>query len=124
MKTPTENLADYQAALTAAREAAKNELFETYARSIVGLRNALAIVRDDDHVFVWPKHWLAVRLDLDGRCQAVSVDKATLVTKFDKRVFYNGHRDRAELMSRRSALWAALHHTQTTFADIQKGLKL
>jgi hypothetical protein len=70
------------------------------------------------YVFVWPEYWLGVYVTASkATCQAVSVNRATITHKADKRVFTNGKGEQAVLMDVREALDGALAHAIAVHAD-------
>ena len=102
--------------------AAAAEVLATFANNVEALKTAIAVCDlqpNPGHVFVWPQYWLGVYVTASKTgCQAVAMNRATIVRKEDKRVFTNGHGEKAVLMPTREALEGALAHALKVQADM------
>jgi hypothetical protein len=96
--------------MTAEQTALATQVIRNLNTSVARIKAALDDKRNG-YVHVWPEYWLAVQVDLDGYSRAVSVEQATIVRKCDKRVFRNGHNQKAVIMERKQALQSALVYT-------------
>lgn len=88
----------------------KTEFRAVFARNLAALETALAANKPGSKIWVWPYH-LAVAVN-GSECQAVSIDRATIVRKPDGRTFKNGHGAQAVLTDRADALRAAIEETK------------
>ena len=93
----------------------RDDLLKIFSSNVAAIQFELDLIKQRDRklsdcVFVWPNHWLAVKLGRQDECRAVGIVHATVVSARDKRVFTNGNRERAILMDREKALCGALVH--------------
>lgn len=88
----------------------KSEFASVFRRNLTALETALAANKPGSKVWVWPYH-LAVAVN-GCECQAVSIDRATIVRKPDGRTFKNGAGVYAALTDRADALKAAIEETK------------
>jgi hypothetical protein len=100
----------------------RNELLAIFRKNVKSIETALAALpaNTTDCVYVWPKHWLAVKFDRDNNCRAVACDLGTVVSvKAKPMVFTNGNRERAVRMNRELALCGALTQALQTLNNFQ-----
>jgi len=86
---------------------AKADLTATIISNIEELETALAGNSPADMILAWPSVNLGVLFNGD-KPQAVRVDRATIVTRADRRDVRNGRNDRAVIVLRSKAIEAAL----------------
>lgn len=89
----------------------KSEFATVFRRNLSALETALAANKPGSKVWAWSAYHLAVAVT-DGACQAVSIDRATIVRKPDGRTFKNGAGVPAVLVDRAEALKAAIEDTK------------
>jgi len=85
----------------------KADLTATIESNIAELESALATNNSGAMIMVWPSVNLGVLFNGD-KPQAVRVDRATIVTRSDRRDVRNGRNDRAVIALRSKAIEAAL----------------
>src|SRR5688572_33350468 len=89
----------------------KTEFAAVFRRNLTALETALAANKPGSKVWAWSAYHLGVAVK-DGECQAVSLDRATIVRKPDGRTFKNGAGKPAALVDRADALRAAIEETK------------
>lgn len=75
------------------------------------------------YVFFYPQYCLAVRLYDDGKSGGVRADRGTVVASDDRRRFYNGKHEQAELTPRLQALQLSLDHARKTRDELLAAFK-
>jgi hypothetical protein len=102
--------------------AAAAQIISTMNDNVASLKAAIEVAKlqpAPGFVFVWPQYWLGVYVTASkAACQAVAMNRATVTHKGDRRVFTNGHGEKAVLMPLREALDGALAHALAVQADM------
>jgi hypothetical protein len=88
--------------------AAIAEMKSTFEKRLERLTLELTAMDDvGGYVFCWDRYALGSAI-VNGKPKVVGIEDAMIVNKNDRRVFTNGGRERAVLMTRKKALEAAL----------------